>query len=141
MKSVTFGGAFIGLTLIGAIGYIIGRIAFLQSPALADVFSVVWTVVLCALIYLVVRYTWRSPVVTTAERRREVYRLLISIIEVFVFGSLLLMAVAFSNFSATPGNEKILTTILIMATASVTLLVVSRTMRVVTRRRLAAQNG
>jgi hypothetical protein len=142
MKSATFGAAFVGLTILATIGYIIGRIAFLQNPGLADAFSVIWTVVLVALLYLIVRYTWKSTATTTAgERRREVYKLMISVIEVFVFAVLLLLAIGFSNFSATPGNEQVLSVIITTALLGIAMLISTRVIRVVTERRLIAEQS
>lgn len=140
MKNATFGGAFIGLIILGTLGYIIGRIVFLQNPALADVFSVVWTGVLGVLVYVILRFTWRSTAATTGiERRREVYKVMISVIEVFVFAALLLLAIGFSNFSATPGNEQILSMIITTAVLAIAMLIGTKVLRVVTARRLAAE--
>jgi hypothetical protein len=140
MKSLSFGGAFIGLIIVGSIGYIIGRIAFLQNPGLPDLFSVIWTGVLGVLLFLILRLNWRSAAATTAvQRRREVYKVMISVIEVFVFAALLLMAIGFSNFSATPGNENFLSMILATGALAVALLIGTRVIRVVASRRLATE--
>ena len=141
MKSTTFVLFFIGLTILGGMGYVLGRIAFMTYPDVDNVFSIVWTVVLGLLLFVGLRHTLKaSTLKTPAERRRQVYGMVISLCEVCAFATLIFVAIVFSNVATTPGNEGLLPLILVTGASAVGLLLFSGIMRIVTGRGLATEN-
>ena len=141
MKSTSFVVFFVGLTILGGIGYVVGRVAFMNYPGVEDVFSIIWTVLLTVLLYVGLSHTLKSSALKTpAERRREVYAFVISLCEVCAFGTLIFLAVVFSNIATTRGNESLLPLILVTGASAVVMLAFSGTMRVLTGRHATAED-
>ena len=118
----------------------IGYMAFTQN-GLYSTFSWIWTGVLTALVYLLVRYTWKSAKAETpALRRREAYGFCLALIEVLSVGALVFSAVMFSNVATTPGNGQLLTLILFTGGLAICTVVGARVVRMVTDRQFAYTN-
>jgi phosphatidylserine synthase len=132
--------SFVGLSVLAAAGFIFGRIVFLNNPGIENVFSTLWTVVLGVLLYLMVRQA-AKPAATPAERRRAVYGFILSLCELFAFATLIFVAVVFSTFATTPGNEQVLTLILCTGVLAVLMVASTRVIHLLANRHLAAERN
>lgn len=133
-----FFSSFVGLSILAAVGFIFGRLVFINNPGVENVFSTLWTIVLGVLLYLIVRYT-SKPAATPAERRHAMYGFLLSLCEVFAFAALIFAAVVFSTFATTPGNEQVLTLVLFTGVLGVLMVASSRVIRLLANRQLAVE--
>ncbi len=130
--------SFVGLSVLAAAGFVFGRIAFLNNPGIDNVFSTIWTVVLGVLLYMITRYAMK-PATSPAERRRAVYGLILSLFELFAVATLIFVAVVFSTFATTPGNEQVLTLILVTGVLAVLMVASIRIVRLLANRQLATE--
>ncbi len=135
---LAFFASFVGLSILAAAGFIFGRIAFLNNPGIENVFSTLWTVVLGVLLYMIVRFT-SKPAASPAERRRAIYGFILSLCELFAFATLIFVAVVFSTFATTPGNEQVLTLVLCTGVLAVLMVASTRVIRLVANRQLVAE--
>jgi phosphatidylserine synthase len=135
---LAFFTSFMGLSVLAAAGFIFGRLAFLNNPDIDNAFSMLWTGVLGVLLYLIVRYA-AKPATTPAARRRAVYGFMLSLCELFAFATLIFVAVVFSTFTTTPGNEQVLTLILCTGVLAVLMVASTRVIRLMANHQLVAE--
>jgi hypothetical protein len=94
-----------GLVILGAITLVINRLLFGNQPAVEDVLSIVWSVVLCIIAYKMLRYIFPARGASKQEWQRNVYGALLFLVEVFAVLTLVLVAIFASVMLTTPGGS------------------------------------
>jgi hypothetical protein len=84
------------MVLLGAVVFVANRVVFAQQPAIENVFSIIWSVILFAVLYRLLAVALRSKTGSRQEWRRNLYGSFIFIAEMMSVLILLSAAILFT---------------------------------------------